>query len=218
MLAFIPFIIGSVWMYFSYQEVKILEKKYAITKAKSQVEEVRFNDIHTKKQQLELELMNTYGLPIDSIMKLSGKEMIVQKSIAANDVIKKLSNNYSPNPNIAIRYYYKTVDDEKIMLSLKSLGYSFEKKQPNDHMASQKTNSIWYGSNVSITDCKIVALSLMRAGIEIKAIRGFRNNEINPAFKSNIIEIGGDRTLEFGRTPALTVAQVENATQFLRDK
>ena len=215
LLAIIPFIIGSVWMYFSYQEVQKEGKKYDALKLKSQTEEARYNDLHAKKQKLELELMNTYGLPIESILKSSGKDIILNKSIAANDVIKKLSDKYTPDRNILIRYYYKTVDDEKIVLSLKSLGYSFEQKQPNERMTSQKTNSIWFGSNVSIKDCKIVALALMRAGIEIKAIRGFKNNTINPSFKANIIEIGGDRNLE-NKTP-LTVSQVENATQFLRD-
>jgi hypothetical protein len=217
LLAIIPFIIGSAWMYFSYKEVQRSEKEYAAIKLKSLSEETRYNDLHAKKQQLELELMNTYGLPIENILKSSGKDIILNKSIAANDVIKKLSDKYTPDRNIIIRYYYKTVDDEKIVLSLKALGYSFEQKQANERMTSQKTNSIWFGSNVSIKDCKIVALALMRAGIEIKAIRGFKNNAINPSFKANIIEIGGDRMLEYNRTPPLTVAQVDNATQFLRD-
>jgi hypothetical protein len=214
LLAFIPFVVGSAWMFYSYNKVQILNKKYSAIQDKYNTEERNFNDLHIKKQQLEVELMKTYGLSIDRIINLPAKEIIIKNSVAANDVIKKLTNNYTPNDQVIIRYYYKTIDDEKIILSLKSLGYSFEKKNPTENMTSQKTNCIWCGRYVSVKDCKIIALSLIRAGIEIKAIRTFKNSLTDPTYKSKFIEIGGDASLDDKKTPPLTVAQIEKTTNF----
>jgi len=213
LLAFIPFLVGSAWLYFSYNKVQDLNGKYLSIQDKFKSEEKQFNDLHIKKQQLEVELLKTYGLSLDSIVNLPAKEIILKNSLKANDAIKELSNDYTPNPQIVIRYYYKTIDDEKIILSLKSLGYSFEKRMPDESLKGQKTNSIWFGSNVSLKDCKIIALSLIRAGIEIKAIRPFKGSQTNPTYKANFVEIGGDGSLNNNAQP-LTVAQIDNTKTF----
>jgi len=223
LLAIIPFILGTAWFYYSYERVQKLNKQY--TKKNNQyidinkkvkAEEVKYNDLQDKKQKLELELIKSYGFSSDSTINVTEKEVAIMKSVKANDAIKTLATNYTPNPKILIRYYYKTIDDEKIVLSLKSLGYYFDQKNSSEPTKNQKTNSIWIGDKVTVKDCKIVALTLMRAGIQIKAIRTFRNSKTNPSYKENIIEIGGDMNLENQSILPLTLEQVENATSFLR--
>lgn len=81
-------------------------------------------------------------------------------------------------------------------------------------MDMKQTNAIWFGANVPIEDIKIVALSLLRAGIPIKGIRPFRTSASNPGFKMNIIEVGASVDLE--NKDLLTVDQVKNATEFIR--
>ena len=136
-------------------------------------------------------------------------------AIAANSAIKKITkNNWDNEKNIEVYYYNKTIDEKKIVVGLEALGYQFRTASPNRYMAKKQTNALWFGSDVPLEDVKVVALALMRAGIQLKAIRPYRSSDSNPTYKSNRIEIGASVDVE--NRPALTVNDVITATDFQR--
>ncbi|MFC2103120.1 hypothetical protein ACFLSS_01705 [Bacteroidota bacterium] len=212
-LVIAPVLIGTIWMYVAYKEVNQLnlQKEQIIV----QYDSVKYNYevLVEKKVSLEAELMENYGLSRDIIQNLSTSE-ILEISLSADEVIKKLSLNYVPGSNIIVRYYNKTIDEERVVIALRSLGYKFKSKNPVQYMQKQQTNSVWFGRQVPLKDCKIIALTLMRAGIPIKAIRPYRASLTNPSYKKNIVEVGGDTGLRNNRK--LTVEEVTDATEFTR--
>jgi len=60
-----------------------------------------------------------------------------------------------------------------------------------------KTNAIWAGDDVSVSELKAVALALYRAGVDLISIERFKNGK-GP--KSKLIQIGADPD-NLGKTP-----------------
>ena len=212
--AIVPFIIGLVWIYYAYEKVGKMNTEYQEILEKSKKEEVRYHTLLERNQKLELKL--NYGLSIENDSMIANKSDVMLTSDSANIAINILKLTSAPDTNIVITYYLKSSESEKITLAIKSLGYYFTTKSPSERMTNQVTNCIWFGKNVSVNDSKVVALAMVRAGIKIKAIRPFRNSTNNPAYKKNIIEIGGDRNLESSNVSPLPVAYIKNATAFTR--
>lgn len=210
---FFLFTYGAIRLNNLYKEIDSLEKKKQTEQLKIETLKFEKQTLEKKKIQLETELMTTYGLSIDSITSLSSSQ-ILEISISANDAIKDIIKKYTPNQNVIVRYYKKTIDEKRIVIELEALGYGFQEKSPSGYMSMKETNAIWFGANVPIEDTKIVALSLLRAGIPIKGIRPFRNSASNPEYKKNIIEIGASVDLE--NRDVLTVESVKNAKEFNR--
>lgn len=172
-----------------------------------------------KEIQKEYEIVNLklkYGLSISNTNSPESQKLI-KNSDSADVLINEFLSKYQSDTSVIISYYSKTEESEKITLSLKSLSYNLISKNPNNLMKNQKTNSIWFGRGVKIIDVKIIALTLIRAGIAIKSIRPFRNSAINPSYKKNIIEIGGDRLIEESGAHPLTIKEVKDAIEFQRN-
>ncbi len=195
-------------------ELSKVKEQLSVVNQQVEQKENEFKSLITKKQELEGELMSTFGLPIDSIMQLSNKDIIINNSIKAHKQIQKLSKSHIPNSNITVRYYVKSIDDEKLLFSLHELGYRYEKRPASSLMENYVSDCIWYGKNVNIEDVKIVALALIRAGIQIRSIRPFENP--NPNYKANIIDIGASIDVP-DDAPALSINQVLTAKQFNRN-
>jgi type II secretory pathway pseudopilin PulG len=104
----------------------------------------------------------------------------------------------SPAERPTIQYFTKTADGNAVVNALQSGGFGFV-KVPGQRTAA--TNCIWIGDAVSDADAKAVALALIRAGVQLRSIRRFRNGS-GP--NANLIEIGSDPALK--NTPALTAA------------
>jgi len=67
------------------------------------------------------------------------------------------------------------------------------------------TNVIRVGDSVSLDDAKFVALTLLRAGLDLKSIRRFQEGG---GTKANLIEVGTDHSLL--NSPSLSVSDVQN--------
>jgi len=112
---------------------------------------------------------------------------------------------------ITVEYFPKDFDPEVVRDALQELGFRLVVRQAI--LPDIPTNSIWFGSLVSIEDVKLVAYTLIRAGVKIKAIRPFRTR---PAERASLIQVGGDALLV--DAPALTVEEIRAATEFTRDE
>ncbi|MCF8373991.1 MAG: hypothetical protein K9H64_20380 [Bacteroidales bacterium] len=210
---FILFMYGAIRLNKLYQEIEIVEAKKQAEQLKYESLQFENDALEKKKIQLETELMATYGLSIDSITSLSTSE-VLEKSLSANDGIKTIVKDYSPNKNVIVRYYAKTIDDKRIAVELESLGYGFEEKIPTAGMSKKNTIALWYGAGVPIEDVKIVALALIRAGAPIKGIRPYAKSLSDPNYKRFIIEAGASVDLE--SNPLMTVDEIKVAKEFGR--
>lgn len=212
-ILFAFFVYGSIRLNKLYKDVDLIESKKQAESLKYKTLLFENNALEAKKQQLEKELMTTYGLSVENVKSISGNQ-VLEKSISANDAIKALLQQFTPGQNVTVRYYSKTIDEKRVVVELQALGYRYEEKSAAEYMSKRATNAMWFGSGVGINDVKITALALIRAGVPIKGIRPFKNNASNPEYKKNIIEVGA--SVDLDNKPLLTVQDIMNAKAFTR--
>lgn len=68
---------------------------------------------------------------------------------------------------ITVQYYEKDNDPGVIKASLQELGFKYESKEG---MIPKASNTIWAGNKVTADEIKLIAFSLIRAGVELKCI------------------------------------------------
>ena len=127
-------------------------------------------------------------------------------NIIRHELINKLPPNYSSNT--IIKFYPKDIDSDKVKSSLAQIGLKVKKGIAN--LKEEPTNALWFGVDVPINEVKFVALTLLRAGINIKTIKPFKRIDS----KRNIIEIGSD--MNFTNSTTLDPNTVEQTTLFKR--
>ena len=86
-MALIPLILGALWILYSWKRVNALQREYDLLQKKSKLEQLQYNELLLKKQNLEIELVQTYGLPKDSIENVSNRDTIIKTSLSANDAV-----------------------------------------------------------------------------------------------------------------------------------
>ncbi len=96
--------------------------------------------------------------------------------------------------DVIVRYYPKDIErdlnDGVVLPKLTSYGFRLEQGKPRTPFA--RTNSVWVGSAVQLDDVRLVVLTLIAAGVDIKGVREFREPT---GQKSKVIEIGADAAL-----------------------
>jgi cell division protein FtsL len=111
---------------------------------------------------------------------------------------------------VTVQYFPKDVDPAVVLTTLKKLGFKFKISQPN--VLDIRTNAIWFGSKVNMGDVKLVAYTLIRAGVKVQTIKPFRGNPTEPW--ASLIQVGADS--DYVNKPALTVLDIRNAKDFPR--
>ena len=111
---------------------------------------------------------------------------------------------------MTVQYFPKDVDGKKVEAALLELGFSIDKRQAS--ISNIPTNAIWYGEPVKIEEVKLVAFTLIRAGVQIKAIRPFADN--SPRRNAALIQVGADKDVV--TNAPLSVEEIRNATRFSR--
>jgi hypothetical protein len=138
------------------------------------------------------------------------QEQVKTSASAETSRAKLLPQLQSGASGITVQYFYKDEDHEVVRKTLQLPGYQVIETPGK---LAQPTNAIWVGDKVSINDVRYVALTLIRAGIGIKAIRYF----VDPATprKERLIQVGSSTRLA-DREP-LTVDQVNAMSSLERD-
>ena len=135
----------------------------------------------------------------------------IEESMKANEYRSILLDlDSSKLKNITVQYFPKNVDGDKVTKAFEELGYKVE--IGNTQVNNVESNSIWFGSNVKIEDVKLVALTLIRAGVKIKVIRPFKNS----GTRKNLIQVGADALYQ--NRNALTVNEIVQASNFERNE
>lgn len=135
-------------------------------------------------------------------------ESIVEPDSTQSSEEDKLSSLSSTG--LVIRYYPQG-DAAIVKAALAPLGQDTLKIGTSNQKPVPSTNAIWFGSQVSLQDVKLIAEKLLQAKIPIQSIRRFSD----PTAKPLMIEIGADRGL-LSNKPVLKLEDVRNATEFKR--
>lgn len=164
---------------------ELLEIEKRKLKVENELEQASKN-LESKKKELaiiEKDFARASGVSKESI----NNQKIVSQSIKANNAIKQIDEETSrpQRESVEIRYYYKTIDQQKVKLALEELGYRIKSYTPNESVRHQASNSIAFGNSVSIDSIKLVSLALLRSGIEIRTIKPF----LSQNGRENTIEI-----------------------------
>jgi hypothetical protein len=138
---------------------------------------------------------------------------------AANELAKlSTETDRERRKHITIQYFPKNLDKEVniniVVPSLQEFGFSVQKKEAI--VTWSPTNAIWFGTNVKPDDVKLVAYTLISAGVKIKIINPFRSPK---GIKASLIQIGalsikvGEKDIVEKR-PELTVEDIRKTEIF----
>jgi hypothetical protein len=157
-------------------------------------------------------LLKQFGWESSRLSKGSLDRYSVQQSLTANQDLQQTAG-LAPRESrkaVTVQYFPKDVDGEKVESALLELGFTLDKKRAP--VPGIPTNSIWYGTRVSIGNVKLVALTLIRAGVQIKAIRPFA--DYSPRKNAALIQVGADVAVI--NSAPLSVEGIRDASHFAR--
>ncbi len=128
-----------------------------------------------------------------------------------DDYFQDLKNSYlSPilaslpegrsREDVVIRYYKHENDGDRVY-ALKELGYYLHEREAENNM-NLPSNSLYYGSDVDLRDIKLVAYTLLKEGMPLKAIKRSAYD-----WKFNALEIGADSLVQ--NNAILSVSDIE---------
>lgn len=130
----------------------------------------------------------------------------VKESLKADRLREQLieSTDNSSRKKITVQYFPKNVDRQIVEGALRELNFNYI---TGESALSIPTNAIWFGNDVPIEDVKLVAYTLIRAGVEIRAIRPFYTGNRN-----RLIQVGSGTAYQ-SRDP-LSVDEIQAADKF----
>ena len=142
---------------------------------------------------------NDFGWSEKDVLNPSPEKIL--QSLLAHDEMIKLITAKKVDVNITIRYYTKIKDEGKIEATLRKCGYRKIMVNKDSYRSENPTNAIHYSQNIDVENVKVIAYSLIRAGIDIKKIAPYP--EQTQAMKPNSIEISGDKDAMMSKTVRL---------------
>lgn len=212
-ILFIVYIFGIYNLNSQSNQIAELNASSLEIRKKIEKTKIEYESLIKLKAELQAELMESYGLNLDSVGSKDVKS-VINKSLRANSAIIKIGKMKRIRQPINVEYYNKTIDDKRVAVELEALGYQFVSKRPSKVMSRKETNALWFGSNVPVEDVKVVAFTLIRAGVQLKAIRPYRTSKSNSNYKANVIEVGASNDVI--NEPPLAVEQIQSAKMFDR--
>jgi len=167
---------------FIYGFVKLTGLKSEITETEDLLEkaQTQLKDYKEAKDLLQTDMdlilstsLNAFGWPVEEIKLEDRYSQKIIESLNANNIIRNIvfNHEFEISSRIIVQYYPKSKDKYKVVAALEEFGFEVNTKNSNPKLLNQKTNSIWFGKSVPIENVKLVAFTLIRAGVEIKFIR-----------------------------------------------
>jgi vacuolar-type H+-ATPase subunit I/STV1 len=153
-------------------------------------------------------ILEKYGV-LKSLSVDSLNSNLVKQSFEANQQIQIILSNAFKERGVAVWYFTKDVDVDPVAVkdSLEQFGFKVIPKPPQRPDLS--TNLIAFGEHVEPEDAKLVAYTLIRAGVEIRALC-----KTSAIAKTSIIQVlGEDRIRD---RPTLSVEQIRNKSAFIQ--
>ncbi len=126
----------------------------------------------------------------------------------AHEARERLRATYTPSSPMLIKGIPTTVDEHIVKLALRQVGFTLVPYQP-DEEPYQQVNIVYFGRDITPLEVKLAALTLMRAGIELKAIKPFPKDT-----QGNLRAIKIDWNKYYESRKMLDVADIETVEDF----
>ncbi|NQS90451.1 hypothetical protein HQ584_11760 [Patescibacteria group bacterium] len=169
----------------------------------------------TKKSLDEINGLLTAGWSIERVREEASKWGSFLKAVETTKEADKERSKISATSSkvsrqsITVQYFPKNVDKNIVESALKELGFKLIRGRAN--FPAYPTNAIWFGANVKIEDVKLVAFTLIRAGVRLNVISPFRERK---GTRSNLIQVG--TYVKYLNSPLLNISEIKNAKLFIR--
>jgi len=199
--SFVPMLFGLAWLLVS--TISIFNNRKEL-KALS----VKVDSLKILRDSFQLEYLQAKGFNVNK-----GYELLDQ-SIRADKLIRTLMENGQIDSSITILYFRKSLDQEKVFLSLKELGYGkiFDFLSTKKALVDKETNAVYEGSKVSLRDTKIIIATLIRAGFRIQHIGRLQDTPSRERTVEVITEAPADGSPDLA--VPITVDQLAKAANF----
>lgn len=201
LFAILPIAFGFVWLIYTQNRVNKINQEYADIVSKKTIAK---HDLDSIRELLNLQKAKT------KVVKLESTGYVVQtdrdlevRSQADSALALLLQTPGAVNSKLTLQYFRKSIDEDKIWLSLRGLGYRFKETASRPNVDAVRTNGIFYGAHAKLLDIKIIALTLIRSGCKIERVYG-------PSSTPDLIQIFG--TPRPGSDTSLTVKKIMDAT------
>lgn len=126
----------------------------------------------------------------------------------AHSARERVLAEFTPSQPMLIKGIPQTVDEKIVDLALRQVGFTVLPYR-DDEPREADVNIIYFGRDMKIQEVKLAALTLMRAGVELKAIKPFPKPTSG---NLRAIKIEWNKYYELRK--AMTVNDVESATVF----
>lgn len=199
-LSFLPAMFAIGLLYFTVSKINEAQEKLDIVRDEITISESYIdslnnaNEILHKRYEKLNKLFKVYDWQSESLKDVDST--IVEEAIKANnEILRILDSDIEMNYEVAIRYYVKRIDKDKIKTALRRTGYRDILFDNDSWRSKVPSNRICYDKSVGIGDVKLIALSLLREGVQIKKISLYPKRILERRNKANSIEIFGDEDL-----------------------
>ncbi len=192
--ALVSFIIGTSCIVYAFLAVQDLDR-----------------EIQSRKDALIAlnPLLEDFGWSQEKISQETIKTNLIKESLLANSEINSILSKRTTTKYrkpIVVQYFPKDIDGNKVTSAFDGYGFIVQIKKPL--IPDMPSNSIVFGKNVNPEDAKLVAYTLIRAGIEIKGIY----YSILGDAKKTVVQVVAHR--ESLNKPSLSVEQIKNLRDF----
>lgn len=210
MYSIVPIVLAGALIWFTSH--RIVQARHELSAINQELDKKRaeLNLTENRKRFLETALpnaLNDFGWTRDKISKINLDTSIVNQSLQANIELSQISSSKAreTRSKITIQYFPKDVDERKVDDALHNLGFRLDKKQPL--VVDVPTNSIWFGEKAELEDVKLVAYTLTRAGVQLRAIESFK---VPMGKKAFLVQVGASRFVL--NEPVFTVEKIRALT------
>ncbi|HET9441539.1 MAG TPA: hypothetical protein VFO52_15290 [Longimicrobiales bacterium] len=174
-----------LWLGFSfYQVVRLGEQKTQLA-AEVQLLEKQSDSLVDVRNALLKEL----GYSPERVQTRAIDDHAIAQTLKAGEARRNIveKSDAHTRENITIQLFSRSVDRGVIAGELKGLGFEVVAKEPNRLIPAEvRTNGVFYGPQVTCDEVKLVALTLLRAGVELKVIEPFAD----PRGRNRIVQVG----------------------------
>ncbi len=167
-------------------------------------------DVSGTKQEVDqlIQLLKPQGIlsaASDSQISPARVQLSYEADVARREELQLMAQNRPAQPS-TIEYFTRELDKDIVTKALQEGGLQY--KEAKAKISDDPTNSVWVGEGVPLSDIKFVALTLLRAGVQLRSVRQFKDPK---GAKAHLIEIGADRAMD--HADILTVEKVQSMSE-----
>lgn len=154
----------------------------------------------TEKEQALLQDLISFGW--------NAENAVIRQAQNAHRARSRLMHSFKPGSPMLIKGIPTSVNTNIVSLGLKEAGFIVLPYQ-EDEKPESDVNIIYYGRDMQLPEIQLAALTLMQAGIDLKAIKPFPK-----ATQGNLRAIRIEWNKYYDGRKSMSVEDVENATAF----